>query len=327
MTYCASVPQVATPVAALPMTQTRVNEIDIILPQGTSSSAAQMMADLFNAGNDLVNGAPYRVTVRDLSEQPSEDARYWARRTVIFLGDIHTRWSLSAEERNRVHQILRLATRSVLVGSAVFLLCETGLQERHAVAIHPNFAAAATEEQLAELAPGAHFAASGSVHSAISGFAALRLLLELIGRDHGQFIAGALSDYIGLSADGARPQSKVSLGLRQRAQGDVLIDSTIDLMRDHIEEPLKICELANKLGVSTRKLQRRFLERTGTGPLTAYRALCIERAHQLLVHTSLSLSEVVVATGFGTYSNLARWFRREYGETPQIVRQRAFAGA
>ncbi|KUJ73228.1 hypothetical protein AVO45_15960 [Ruegeria marisrubri] len=326
MTYFASVPQAESTVVAFPRTDRRTLDVDIILPTGTPASAGRIVADLFDACNDLLNDAPYRVSVRDLSAQPAQDSRYWSRRTVIFLGDIHARWTLTPDERNRVHQILRLANRSVLVGSAIFLLCETGMQERHTVSIHPNFAAAAAEESLCEPAAGVHYAVSGTVCSAISSFAALRLLLELIGKDHGQFVAGALGDYVGLSAHGAKPQSKVSLELRQKAGGDQLIDHTIELMSDNIEEPLKIGELAEKLGVSTRKLQRRFLERTGTGPLTAYRALRVERARQLLVHTSLSLSEVVVATGFGTCSNLARWFRREYGETPQAARQRAFSG-
>jgi len=326
VTYFASVPQAVSPVVTYPVAPTQVHDIDIILPANMPPSAAQMFADLFQAANDLIHTMPYRITVQNLAARASEDPRYWTRRSVIFLGDIHSRWGLTSVEQKRVHQILRLATRSVLIGGAIFLLREIGVQDHHSVAIHPNFYAAALEENLNDAGRGKHHAISKQVHSAISGFAALPLLIEMIGNDHGQFIANSLGDYVGLSSGNTRNQSKVVLDLRHRARGDKLIDNTLALMQEHIEEPLMICDLAQAQGVSTRKLQRRFLEKTGTGPLVAYRALRIERAHQLLVHTSLNLSEIIVATGFGTHSNLARWIRTEYGMSPQAVRRHAFDG-
>lgn len=326
MTYCDATLLSAPSGQSQPSACMLPHDVDIILPEGTPPSAAQMLVDLFLSANDLVPDNPYRVTVRHLGSELPDHPLHWNRRTVILLGQIQARWPISADETRKVSQILRLSTRTVLVGGAVFLLCETGHQHELAVAIHPNFKAAASEEGLTEETPGAHFTLSRRVASAISGFAALRLVIELIGQDHGQFIAAALADYIGLSADATRTQSKVCLGLRQRARGDRLIDNCLTLMQANIEEPLKIGELARKQGVSTRKLQRRFHEKTGTGPLTAYRALRIERAQQLLVHTSLSLSEIIVATGFGTHSNLARWFRREYGVSPLTLRKQAFAG-
>ncbi len=325
MTYCASVlPADAT----IPSPDARKHNIDIILPEGAPAATAKMIEDVFRAANDLLTERQYQVALRDLSGQPVEDPRYWSRRTVVFLGDIHSRWTLRSEERARVHQILRLARRIVLVGGAVFILSETGQQSRHACAVHPNFVAAASEEHLSEAEDGAHLCSDGKLFSAISPVAALRLSLDIVASDHGAFIADSLSAYIGFSeAHAQRPHSRVSLGLLQQARGDQLINASLELMQEHLEEPLRIDDLARELGVSTRKLQRRFLERTGNSPLTAYRALRIERAHQLLKHTSLPLSEIVVATGFGTCSNLARWFRQEVGESPKTVRQRAFAGA
>ncbi len=324
MTYCASVLQAAGP---MPLPETRKHNIDVILPDDAPRAASKMIEDLFGSADDLLPGSPYQVALRDLGGQPIEDARFWSRRTVVFLGDIRNRWKLNSAERARVHQILRLAHRVVLVGGAVFILGETSLQDRHDCAIHPNFSAAAAEEGLSQSLPGSHTAMSGKVFSAISPLASLPLFLDLIGSDQGAFISDAVGAYVGLAqAQLPHLQSRVSLGIRQQARGDKLIDSSLELMHEHLEEPLRIDDLASSLGVSTRKLQRRFLERTGNSPLAAYRALRIERAHQLLVHTSLPMAEIVVATGFGTCSNLARWFRQEIGASPKAVRKRAFAG-
>ena len=285
-----------------------------------------MAAALFRAANDLLQSPAYQVSVRTLGGQPAGDARYWARRTAVFLGGISARWTVTPEERKRTAQILHLAARPVLAGSAVFLLNETGLHDTHQAAIHPNFAAAARECFLNAATDGGLVAQSGTIRSAISGFAAVQLLLDLIGSDQGQVFADALGSYLGLRQPAAEPVSKTLLDLRRRAGGDVLIDRSLSLMCSNLEEPLQICDLAAELGVSTRKLQRRFQDKTGSGPLNAYRQLRLERARQLLEHSSLPLPEVAAATGFGTQVNLAYWFKREQGETPKAIRRMTFQG-
>lgn len=323
MTFCASIPGTAP---STPVRPAQALGIDIILPSDSSGAEAHMAAALYRAANDLLQTSAYQVSVRKLGDQPAGDSRYWARRTAVFLGGISARWTVTPEERKRTAQILHLAARPVLAGSAVFLLHETGLHGIHQPAIHPNFTAAAEECFLNAATNGEPVAQSGNIRSAISAFAAIPLLLELISSDQGQVFADALAGYLGLAAAPAQPVSKTLLELRRRAEGDTLIDRSLILMSTHIEEPLQICDLASELGVSTRKLQRRFQDKTGSGPLNAYRQLRLERARQLLEHSSLPLPEVAAATGFGTQVNLAYWFKREQGETPKGIRRMTFQG-
>lgn len=319
--------QIAAPFCANKQSgPTSVHDIEIILPEGAAASGAQMFRDLFDAANDLIPAQHYRVTLRSLLSPLPEDPQLWQRRTVIFLGDIQSRWQVSPAQRSRLRQLLRLAARVVLVGGAVFLPRVVGQLKTSPLAIHPNFAAAAVEEQLVASDPGQHVASAGIVNSASSPFAALRLLLRLIRDDHGQQIANALGQYLGLSDSSKHEVSKVSLHLRQRACGDTLIATTLQLMQDNLEDPKQIRELAAQVGVSTRKLERRFQDKTDTTPLAAYRMLRVERAHQLLVHTDLPLAEIVVATGFGSRTNLRHWFKKGYGTSPQTLRQQSFAG-
>ncbi|WP_234171084.1 helix-turn-helix domain-containing protein [Ruegeria pomeroyi] len=301
-------------------------DIDIILPDASPPSAARMLADLFRTTNEILGAPVYRVSVHRLAAQPCADPRRWTRRTVILLGDIRTRWSVTGPLRPLLRVLLAQAPRRVLVGGAVFLLSDAGLARGCALAIHPNFRAAAAEEGLEALPDAPLSGVAGPVASAVSGFAAVPLMLDLIAEDHGQVTANALRAYLGLPAPEAQSRSRLSLGLLQRARGDRLIDRSLALMQEHIEEPLRIGDLARMLGVSTRKLQRQFLELTGEGPLSVYRALRIERARQLLEQTNLPLVEIIAATGFGTHSNLARWVRKEHGVSPHALRQRAMSG-
>lgn len=305
--------------------QSQHQEITVILPEAVPYSAAHMVAEVFQTANDLIASTPYRVSVHSLSSPIENDPRYWQRRTVILLGDLHQRWKLNTAQRSRLVQTLRLSQRSILIGSAIFLLSDGAMNGGHKVAIHPNFRAAAMEENLEEQTEGAATAKSGRIHSAISAFAALPLLLEIIQQDHGHFLADAIGEYLGLSQN-RENSSRAFMQLRQSACDDPLIVGALKVMQEHIEDPLKIKEIAQMSGVSTRQLERRFQEKAGTSPLPAYRALRLERAQQLLQHTSLSLPEIAVATGFGSRCNLTRWFNKEYKSTPQHMRQMSFTG-
>lgn len=298
--------------------------IDVIIPDGESRSAARMILDLFQAANELLGTAAYSVSVQTMTVASVEPATYGPRRTPVFLGDLQSRWTPNKTQRGWLTRTFRLAPRAVLIGGAVFLSGFASDSMARDLAIHPNFAAAASEEQLAQAKEATPHTQSGRILSAISVFAALPLFLTMIKDDHGQFVAGAVGDYLGLTTHAAAPKSKTILALSRQAKGDPLILSVLNLMQEHIEEPLQIRDLAEQLGISIRKLERRFQDKISTTPLTAYRALRIERAHQLLVHSGLSLSEITVATGFGTRANLNEWIRKTYGVGPSELRAQSF---
>ncbi|EBA14619.1 transcriptional regulator, AraC family protein [Roseobacter sp. SK209-2-6] len=329
MTFQARIPE--TEAEAKPKQKHAVvgsfSQVTIVLPEDASDSSGQVLADLLQAANEVIPEAQYGVTTLRLSDLNQLRHGRQNRSLCIFLGDLKARWRVTPAERSLVQTLLHHCRAPVLVGGAAFLLRETGMFQGHQLAVHSNFAAAAGEEALETAPAGTQFLSEGPVLSAVSTLAALRLLLQIIARDHGEFMAGALAEYVGLEGGDSRFQSKASLDILQKAGGDILIEKSLHLMQQHIEEPISICELARQQGVSTRKLQRRFRERTGGGPHTAYRTLRIERAHQLLTHTSMNVYEIVAATGFGTRSNLSRWFHKELGLSPQAVRRSAYCEA
>ena len=101
--------------------------------------------------------------------------------------------------------------------------------------------------------------------------------------------------------------------------GDKELDQCIELMQSHMEEPLAISELVNRIGISSRSLERRFHSRLNTKPNTYYRELRLNWANNLLLNTSLSVREIGMACGFPNgFSSLYRSF---FGVTPMKVRQ------
>ncbi|UWQ57662.1 helix-turn-helix domain-containing protein [Leisingera caerulea] len=305
--------------------QARLHDVEIILPQSEPPAAAQMICEVFRAANDLFPDSGYRTAVRNLSSQMRAVPPGWKPQTVIFLGGITSRWPLNSGEKASLQRICRQAQRSLFAGSAIFLLPETGINALVESAVHSNFAAAAEEEQLACAPAGTLITNSARISTAVSSFAALRVLAGFLRADRGPFIADAVCDYLGLAFGPVSEQSKVSLQLRQTAGGDALIVKILDLMQQNLEEPLLIRDIAQQAGVSPRKLERRFQQKARTSPLAAYRKLRIEKARQLLLHTTLPLAEIVAATGFGSRSSLTEWFKREYKTSPQAFRKQYYA--
>ncbi|MEP2715898.1 helix-turn-helix domain-containing protein [Pseudophaeobacter sp.] len=318
-------PVTTSPRPAADVSLRPLKQVAILLPDEAAPGAGQILADLLLSANEVIPDARYAVSILRLSEFNHLNHGRQHRHMCIFLGDIRARWRVSSNDRAALQMLLHRCQQPVLVGGAVFLPQEAGMFDGQRLAVHSNFTAAAEEEALQSLAAGTQYHLADPVHSAVSPLATLRLLLDLIGRSHGEFMADALGEYIGLDAGDSRFQSKASLEILHRAGGDALIEQSLQLMQQHMEETLSICELARHQGVSTRKLQRRFRDCTGSGPQTAYRMLRIERAHQLLTHTSMNVYEIVAATGFGTRSNLSRWFHKQLGVSPQAVRRGAYS--
>jgi transcriptional regulator GlxA family with amidase domain len=91
-----------------------------------------------------------------------------------------------------------------------------------------------------------------------------------------------------------------------------------------LERP--VAELAARLPVSRRTLERRARARFGRGLAAERRARRIAQAQRLLAATELPIGEVARRAGFASHPQLVRVFRREIGMTPLAWRQGAGGG-
>ncbi|MCG7520959.1 helix-turn-helix domain-containing protein [Ruegeria sp. Ofav3-42] len=304
----------------------RKHYIDVILAGADTEASAQIVIEFFDALNRLVENHSYIVNVRRLADEPAGGPLYWSSRTALFWGDINKNWLLGDSEKAWISQVVNLASRAILVGGAVLLLGQIGRAERAVAAVHPNFMAAAQEAGLIDDGSGIHMSFDSRLHSASTRLSALRLLSDFVSVDHGEHLADTLRSYIGLSEPKRTAKSHLAIHLIQRSEADPQVRKTVETMLENLEDPLRISDLAQTLGTSTRQLQRRFLNKTGTKLLATYRALRLERADILLRTTDLSQREISAATGFSSAVALGRAFRSHYRTTPDDIRNQRFAG-
>lgn len=119
------------------------------------------------------------------------------------------------------------------------------------------------------------------------------------------------------------PQARSPLGVEVE---DPRVRRILLLMEQAMAEPLRIGALAERAGLSTRQLERLFVDRLGMGPGAAYLRVRLRAAHWLVVNTRRAMIDIAAATGFPDASHFARRFREAFQVTPTALRRAGGAG-
>ncbi len=98
------------------------------------------------------------------------------------------------------------------------------------------------------------------------------------------------------------------------------VQQAISIMLRHIEDPLPLTDIARRVTLSPRQLERLMLGHTGQSPLRLYMQLRVERARELLVTSNRPVIDVAVRAGFSSTSHFSSWYKRIYGVRPSEMR-------
>lgn len=109
-----------------------------------------------------------------------------------------------------------------------------------------------------------------------------------------------------------------------QASQDSLPDTllcALQLMRSNLDSPVNKEELAQHINMSIRAMERLFQRYLNTSPAKCYLQLRLQRAHELLSQSDLSVGEIGDACGFISAAHFSRSFSRRYGQAPSDVRR------
>ena len=152
------------------------------------------------------------------------------------------------------------------------------------------------------------------------GTAPLDMILALISSQQGTVFAQFVSDWFVHTE--IRPSGGAQRGgLSERiGTNNSLVLSTVELMENHIGDPLTLIQLADLVGVGERQLNRVFKKNLAKSTMAFYRSLRLSKARNLLRNSDLKISEIAEATGFSNQSHLAVLFLSAYGSAPSQYR-------
>ncbi len=169
------------------------------------------------------------------------------------------------------------------------------------------------------------FVDNGQILTSAGAAAGLDLCLHMIRRDHGSAVAAdaARVAVMPLERDGGQAQYIVH---EQPGANGVSLEPLLRWMEENAHRELTLDYIATRAMMSTRTLNRRFREQTGTTPLQWLHRCRIRQAQYLLETTGHSVERIAIQVGFGSQTTFRDRFKRLVGTSPQAYR-RAFRGS
>ena len=219
-----------------------------------------------------------------------------------------------------------VSKRGAIVGAidgGAFVLAEARLLRKAPVALHWSSHSPFAERYPSLKASAALFEIDEHCITCAGGTACIDMMLTLIDRHHGMALAAQISDWLILGR--IRNQShdqRMAIASRYGMHNDRSIRA-IRLMQQHVEDPLTIAELAQRVAVTRRQLERLFSTHLGMPPTRFYLGLRLDHARELLQQTGMAVTEVAVACGFGSSSYFSRAYRFKFGVLPKDDRVEA----
>ncbi len=99
------------------------------------------------------------------------------------------------------------------------------------------------------------------------------------------------------------------------------LDAVVRHIRENIDRPISVSELAQLASLSVSALERKFKKHLRVTPMQYIKRLRISFASQALVQTDLSINEIAHRYGFCDHSYMSKEFRRVVGMTPREYRK------
>lgn len=219
-----------------------------------------------------------------------------------------------------LRQALRRGAAIGGISAGSFVLARAGLLDGYRCTIHwenlDSFAEAFPDIEVSTDL----FEIDRNRFTCCGGTAALDLMLHLIGRRHGAALATSVSEQCILERiRDEHDAQRMPVSARLRVNHPKLV-AAIGLMESNLEQPLAQDDLARRIGLSRRQLERLFRRYLRKAPARHYLELRLQRARLLLLQSTLSIIDVALACGFVSASHFSKCYRQAYGRSPKQER-------
>ena len=131
-----------------------------------------------------------------------------------------------------------------------------------------------------------------------------------------QLMAGVVNHLIGLMYSLER---NIELKTRNQQHVDMVNRARLRI-REELESPLTIQQVAEEMGVSYSNFRKLFKEHTGLSPATYQQDLRLQRAKELLSTTNMSIKEIAFRLNFESPDYFSSKFRIKTGRKPSDLR-------
>lgn len=265
--------------------------------------------------------------------QSSADVRFEPDTTLAQCGDVDHIYLLSppygqfADARSGSARLRWLDRTGVVLGAfsgGIFPLARAGLMEERGCSVHWCYEAAfkaefpkvkASEAVILRETRRITVSGAGAVFDLM-----LRLIEERLGRQCMIEVACWFQHPFVRDADASQKVPVTRTG-QTADRLPVSIREAIRLFESHVEDPLRIPDVAAAIDMSGRHFERLFKRETGQSPLRYYRQMRLSKARQRVLYSNDTFREIAASVGYMTSSPMIRHYTEFFGVSPRDERR------
>jgi transcriptional regulator GlxA family with amidase domain len=242
--------------------------------------------------------------------------------SVLLVCGIASRLTRDEELSGWLRKMAGRTRRLGAVCAASLLLAEAGLLNGRRATAHWKFG-----QELAARYPAVNveheplWVKDGNIYTSAGLSAGIDLALAWVEEDCGAGLAheAARELVLFLRRPGGQPQLSVSLA--SQASEMTAIRELQVWIAEHLKKRLSVEDLAERMSMSVRNLERVFTREVGTTPAQYVLQARVEAARRLLERSDMALQRVAEACGFAGVDVMRRGFVRVLGITPRRYRE------
>lgn len=164
------------------------------------------------------------------------------------------------------------------------------------------------------------FEVDRGLYTCAGGMSVLDLFVRVVSAEHGKPVGDALGMRLQIDRLRSSDDEQRSVPLPQLELRPLKLQGAIREMEATIDAPVSPEDIAARVGITTRHLQRLFRAHASASPARFYMDLRLRQARLLLHQTRMPVLEVAVAVGFSSHSHFSKRYRERYQRTPQRER-------
>ncbi len=225
-----------------------------------------------------------------------------------------------------MHQALRQAhargSRIVSLCTGAFVLAGAGLLDGRRATTHwTECDEFARQYPKVTVDPGVLFVDDGDILTSAGSAAGIDLCLHLVRQDYGTEIATQLARQLVVPPQRDGGQAQYIDAPMPDLDSSSLFTGTVGWLQEHLDEPIRVEDLAARSAMSPRTFARQFLATTGTTPYQWLVRQRVQLAQRLLELSDLPIDSVAEKSGFSTAANLRKHFSRAVHTSPHAYRR------
>tara|TARA_B100001057_G_scaffold485942_1_gene566330 strand:+ start:335 stop:1300 length:966 start_codon:yes stop_codon:yes gene_type:complete len=229
------------------------------------------------------------------------------------------------DNKNLYRWINKLAQTGVTIGGVSggpIILVKAGLMKEHRMTVHWEHSPSLLEIAHDTILEKSLYVIDRNRITCAGGTAPIDMVLAIVKKQKGTKFAQLVSDWFlhnEIRPSGGPQRSNL---VNRVGTTNKFALSAIELMENHLADPLTLNQLAELNTISKRQLNRIFKKYFEKGTMEYYRELRLDKAKNLLRNSSLSIAEISHMTGFYSSSHFSSLFMNYFDNPPSKYRNR-----